>query len=156
MAGGVRGPRDTIDRGSVVAQSGHWYAGHSDIKNYYLVIKRLIITSVDQVTLYENLKYCMIIWQNRYSCSHLSALKGESGKVVWVLLVPTQPEKRQLLGVLIEYGRMLKIPARTTHTHNEYPGELSTVDTCTISNICINRVEPLYNGHHWDQRFCPL
>ena len=43
VAGRVRGPRDAIDRGTMVAQSGHWYAGHSDIKDYHLVIKITIL-----------------------------------------------------------------------------------------------------------------
>ena len=32
------------------------------------------------------------------------------------------------------------------------PGGVFTVHV----PLCIATVEPLYNGHHWDQKFCPL
>ena len=36
MAGGVRGPRDAVDRGSVVAQPRHRVAGHTHVKDDHL------------------------------------------------------------------------------------------------------------------------
>ena len=39
VTGWVWSPCDTIDWGSMVAQSSHWYTGHLNIKNYHLSIK---------------------------------------------------------------------------------------------------------------------
>ena len=36
VTGGVWCPGNAVDRSSVVAQSGNWYAGHSHIQNNYL------------------------------------------------------------------------------------------------------------------------
>ena len=49
---------------------------------------------------------------------YLSALECESGEVVWVLFVPAESEQRQLLGILIQDGRMLKVPAGIVCTNS--------------------------------------
>ena len=84
-----------------------------------------------------HVQHHIIVQHNRYSCAlqcgHLSALECESGEVVWVLLVPAQPQQWQLFGVLVEYRRMLKVPARITDS--EYLG----VKTCANETSCIRR-----------------